>query len=42
MKLSAEHMKDGFHYIRKPQRQGGMAVMAQRDVTMQCVRTRMF
>ena len=42
MKICAEHMKDGFHYICKPQWQGGMAVITQRDVMMQYVLTRMF
>ena len=35
-------MKDGFHYICKPQWQGGMTVMAQRDIIVQCVLMRMF
>ena len=35
-------MKDGFHYICKPQWQGGLAVMTQRDIMMQYVLMRMF
>ena len=41
--ISADHMLDGFHYICKPQWQGGgMAVMTQRDIMMQYVPMRMF
>ena len=35
-------MKYGFHYICKPQWQGGIAVMTQRDIMMQYVLMRRF
>ena len=42
LKISADHMLDGFHYICKPQWQSGMAVMSQKDIMMQYVIMRMF